>query len=160
MTQAAVAGQVHQTLDVHRHFAAQVAFDRVIAVDGFTDLQHFGVSQLVDAAAVFDTDLLDDLFSVLGADAVDILERDDHALIGRYVDASDTGHEVISCNASPCLRNAFLETKDDTYAPPTLPIPARARAHTRVFAEACPYRRVFASVNGQMGKNASGICSA
>src|SRR3954467_14665566 len=39
VTQAAVAGQVHQTLDVHRVFAAQVAFDGEVLVDRFTDLQ-------------------------------------------------------------------------------------------------------------------------
>jgi hypothetical protein len=50
MAQTAVAAQVHQALDVHRDFAAQIAFDLVVAVDGFTNLQHFGVGQLVDAA--------------------------------------------------------------------------------------------------------------
>src|ERR1700709_2089669 len=29
VTQAAVAAQIHQALDVHRHFAAQIAFDEV-----------------------------------------------------------------------------------------------------------------------------------
>ena len=46
MTQAAIAAEVHQTLDVHRDFAAQIAFDDVVAVDGFADLQDFGVGQL------------------------------------------------------------------------------------------------------------------
>src|ERR1044071_550331 len=35
--EAAVAGEVHQSLDVHRRLAAQVALDRVVAVDGLTD---------------------------------------------------------------------------------------------------------------------------
>src|SRR5579864_9493407 len=34
----AVAGQVHQPLDVDRHLAAQVAFDLVVMVDGLADL--------------------------------------------------------------------------------------------------------------------------
>src|ERR1700759_5168260 len=38
MTQAAIRTEVHKAFDVHRHFAAQIAFDEVIAVDGFTDL--------------------------------------------------------------------------------------------------------------------------
>src|SRR6202043_3111095 len=33
VTQAAVASEIHQTLDVHRHFAAQIALDHVVAVD-------------------------------------------------------------------------------------------------------------------------------
>src|ERR1700759_4598101 len=35
VTQAAIAAQIHQALDVHRHFAAQVAFDQEVAVDDF-----------------------------------------------------------------------------------------------------------------------------
>ena len=57
MTQAPVAAQVHQTLDVHRHFAAEVALDPVVAVDGFADPQDLGVGQLVDAALGRDADL-------------------------------------------------------------------------------------------------------
>jgi hypothetical protein len=50
VAQATVAAKVHQTLDVHRSFAAQVTFNHVITVDGFTDLQDFCVGKLVDAA--------------------------------------------------------------------------------------------------------------
>jgi hypothetical protein len=38
VTQAAIAAQVHQALDVHRHFTAQVALDQEVAVDDFADL--------------------------------------------------------------------------------------------------------------------------
>ncbi len=61
MAQAAIAAEVHQPLDVHRDLAAQVALDHVVAVDGFADLEHFGVGQLVDAALGRDADLLADL---------------------------------------------------------------------------------------------------
>src|SRR5688500_4650807 len=50
MAQAAVAAEVHQSLDVHRDFAAQIALDLIVAVDGFADLEHLGVGKLVDAA--------------------------------------------------------------------------------------------------------------
>jgi hypothetical protein len=43
VTQAAIAAEIHQALDVGRGFAAQVAFDGVIAVDGFAQLENFGV---------------------------------------------------------------------------------------------------------------------
>src|SRR6478752_1830529 len=61
VTQAAIAGQVHQTLDVHRVFAAQVALDGEVLVDRFTDREHFGVGQLVDPAGVIDAHLRDDV---------------------------------------------------------------------------------------------------
>ena len=50
MAQAAIAAEIHQTLDVHAGLATQVAFDQIVAVDHFADLQHFLVAQLDDAA--------------------------------------------------------------------------------------------------------------
>src|ERR1700759_1026679 len=50
VTQAAVATEVHQALDVHRHFAAQVALDEIVAVDGFADLDDLGFGEVADAA--------------------------------------------------------------------------------------------------------------
>ena len=47
MTQAAVAAEVHQSLDVRCSLATKIAFDGVITVDGFADLQNFGVGQFV-----------------------------------------------------------------------------------------------------------------
>ena len=40
MTQAAIAAEIHQPLDVHRDFAAQIALDHVVAVDHLADVQH------------------------------------------------------------------------------------------------------------------------
>src|SRR3954465_11690418 len=91
MAEPAVAAEVHEPLDVHRHFAAQVAFDLVVAVDGLTDLQHFRVGQLVDAALGRDADLVDDLLGELLANAVNVLKRNDDALVGRNVDAQGGG---------------------------------------------------------------------
>ena len=49
MTQAAIGAEIHQPLDIHRDFAAEVALDHIFAVDHFADLQHFGIGQLIDA---------------------------------------------------------------------------------------------------------------
>src|SRR3546814_13383260 len=46
MTQAAIAGVVHQALDVPRRFAAKVAPRRVVGVQRFADLAAFGVGQV------------------------------------------------------------------------------------------------------------------
>src|SRR3546814_8546250 len=82
MAQAAIAGEVHQPLDVHRRVAAQVALDRVVGVERFANLQDFGVRKILDAAAVVDAQLVGDVDGGLAADAVDVGERDDHALVG------------------------------------------------------------------------------
>src|SRR3546814_7721199 len=58
MTQAAIAGEVHQALDVHRRVAAKVALDRVVGVQRFADLEDFGVRQVLNAAAMVDAQLV------------------------------------------------------------------------------------------------------
>ncbi len=47
MTQAAVTTEIHETLDVHLNFAAQVAFDGEVGVDVLADGEDFCVGQLV-----------------------------------------------------------------------------------------------------------------
>src|SRR6185369_8787357 len=58
------------------------------------------VAQLADATILGDLDLLDDLGRVLLADAMDVLERDQDALVGRDIHAGNTGHGLLSCRRS------------------------------------------------------------
>src|SRR5690348_18283901 len=48
VAEPAVAGEVHQPLDVHRGFAAEVALDRVVLVDLLADVQHLLVGEVLD----------------------------------------------------------------------------------------------------------------
>ena len=73
-------------------FAAKIAFDHVVAVDDFADLQHFGVRELFHAALGRHVNLLADFLGDLLADAMDVLQRDHNALVGRNIYACDTGH--------------------------------------------------------------------
>src|SRR6266403_5108961 len=100
MTQAAIAAEIHQTLDVHAGFATQIAFDQIVAVDHFADLQHFLIAQLRYAAIIGNLDFLQDVGRILLADAMDVLERDQHALVGRNIHAGNTGHGLLSCRRS------------------------------------------------------------
>jgi hypothetical protein len=75
--------------------AAQIAFDLVVAVNGFANLQHFGIGELIDAAL---GGML--FFSTISwanfvADAVNVGERDDNALVRRDVNASYTCHVLL-----------------------------------------------------------------
>ena len=58
MAKPAVAGEVHQPLDVHRRLAAKVALDRMVAVDRLADVQHFLVGQVLDPLFGRDAELL------------------------------------------------------------------------------------------------------
>jgi hypothetical protein len=92
MTQAAVATQVHQALDVHRNFTTQVTFDLVVSIDCFADLKDFSIRQLVNATIVGNANLRYDFPSKFRSNPVDVLKRNNNALVRRDVDASDTCH--------------------------------------------------------------------
>src|ERR1700731_985108 len=100
MTQAAIAAEVHQTLDFHAGLATQVAFDHVVAVNHFTNLQHFLIAQLRDPAINRNLDFVQDVGRILLADTMDVLERDQNALVGRNIHAGNTGHGLLSCRRS------------------------------------------------------------
>jgi hypothetical protein len=92
VTEATIAAEIHEALDVHRDLAAKITLDDVVAVDRFADLKNLGVGELIDAAICRDADALADVFRELFADPMDVLERDDDALLGRNVYTCYTGH--------------------------------------------------------------------
>lgn len=92
MTQATIAAQIHQPLDVHGRLAAKVAFDDILAVDRLTNLDDFRFGELIDPAAVLDAEAVANFLRVLRPDAVNVTQRDMHALRSRDVDASDLRH--------------------------------------------------------------------
>src|SRR3954468_7056707 len=90
VTQPSIAAEVHQSLDVHRHFATQIAFDQKVAVDHFADLQDFLVGELRHPASGVEMHLVHALLGLLLPDAMDVLQRYHDALVGWNVHASDT----------------------------------------------------------------------
>src|SRR5215475_3952571 len=91
MPQPAIAAEILQPLDVELDLAPQIALDDVVAVDHLADLQHFLVGELRHPPLRRDVHLVHDLLGLLAPDAMDVLQRDHHALVGRNVDTSDTG---------------------------------------------------------------------
>src|SRR5690348_4026076 len=88
--QPAVAGEVHQPLDVHRRVAPKVALDAVIAVDRLADVQDFLVGQVLDSLFRRNAELLRDLLGRRSADSVDVGERDLDALVCRDINPSNS----------------------------------------------------------------------
>jgi hypothetical protein len=94
--EAAIGSEIHQTLDVHRDFAAQIALDAVIGVDRLTDLENLLVGEILDSTLWRDAEFRGDLFGLGPADAVNIGKRDFHALVRRDIDARNTCHVGLS----------------------------------------------------------------
>ncbi len=80
----------------HGNFAAQVAFDGIVRVDVFTNLQNFGIAQLVHAAGLVDANRVADRFGRGMADSGDIGEGDWNPLCSRDIDAGNTCHVSLS----------------------------------------------------------------
>src|SRR6266581_3145432 len=116
MSQPTVAAEIHQPLDVHGHLAPKVAFDDVVAVDDLADLEHLLVSELRHPPGIRDSDFRHDFIGLFRPDPVDILQCNNDAFVGRYVDAGDAGHSY------------------------SLLLPARAAASDRFPREAVPKR--------------------
>src|SRR6266446_4654776 len=127
MPQPAVAAEVHQPLDVHGHFAPQVPFDHVVAVDDLADLQHFLVGQLRYPAGLRNPDFPHDFIGLSRPDAMDILQCNNDAFVGRYVDAGDAGHSLsllLPARAGPAIlpREAVPKRYRDTLPVPQGPV--------------------------------------
>src|SRR5689334_8229001 len=91
MTHAAPGAQVHQALDVHRHFAAQVTLDQPLG-DLRTQRGHFGFGQILHLGGGAHARELAALLRARAANAVDVGQADPHVLVHRDVDTGYACH--------------------------------------------------------------------
>jgi hypothetical protein len=91
MTEATVAADVHQTLDVHRRFAAQVTFDGEQS-DLVTDFFQVTVSQVFDFFGIGNLAGFANFASARAANAKNSSQADFSMLLRRNIDTSDTSH--------------------------------------------------------------------
>ena len=94
VTDAAVAADVHEPLDVLGALAAQVAFDGDGTVDRLAQAHDFFFSQIADLGVGVDGQLGEDGLGGGPAHAVDVGETDLDPLLRRDVDARDTCHSL------------------------------------------------------------------
>ena len=76
MADPAIGSDVHQPLDVHRHFGAQGALDAEIPLDGLAQLVDVGIVEITNALRGIDSGLLEDVLCSLPADAEDVGQAD------------------------------------------------------------------------------------
>src|SRR3977135_516607 len=92
MSQPSIAAEVHEPLDVHRPLAPQVSLHDIIAVDDLADLEHLLIGQLRHPPRVGNSDFPHDFTGLFGPDPMDVLQCNNDAFVGRYIDAGDAGH--------------------------------------------------------------------
>ena len=108
VTEATVAANLHQTLDVLRNLAVQVTFDGEVLVDVFADLLQIVFGDILDTNVRVNAGLCNDLLGGRVADAVNVGQTDLDALLAREVDAEKTSHGISS---SLFLALALLVTR-------------------------------------------------
>ena len=96
VTDAAVAFNALQPFEVHANFAAQIAFNDVLAVlDGMNDLGKLLFGEILGANAGINLGFGQDIFRVGGADAVNVAQGNIDPLIGRDFNTDDTSHKFL-----------------------------------------------------------------
>src|SRR5437763_4008909 len=97
--QPAVAGDVHQALDVIGALPAEVALHHQLALDHVAKPRHLGLGEVADVGVGVDAGALQDVVRGGTADPVDVGQSDLHALLARDVDAGDSGHAASPASA-------------------------------------------------------------
>ena len=92
MTDAAVAADLGQALNVHRHVAAQVALNSVLVADNLTQLGLIVLGEVLHAGVRVDPGLGQDLVGAGAPNAVDISEADLDSLLSGQINAGNTSH--------------------------------------------------------------------
>ena len=89
---AAVAADLGQALDVHRHVTAEVALHSVAVADDLAQLGLIFLGQILHAGVGVDSGLGQDLVGAGAPNAVDISEADLDSLLSRQVNTGNTSH--------------------------------------------------------------------
>ena len=112
MPQAAIAADLHQALDVHGNFAAQVALYLDVVVNVVAQLADIILGQILHAGIGIDARMLDDIVGDVAANAVDVRQGDLDSLLPGKVDTSNSCHVLfapptcfyaMTCNRRYCL---------------------------------------------------------
>ena len=106
MTQAAVATEIHQALDVHGNVAAQVAFDLEALFEHVTDAGDFVFADVVRALLGVDLGAGEDAERRDGTDPVEVGQRNTHLLVARQVNTSNTSHFCLQTVTMPAQSDA------------------------------------------------------
>jgi hypothetical protein len=94
MPQTTITSQVHQSLDVHLDFAAEIALYLVRMIQYLTDFSDIHLGELIRFHVRIQTRLIQNLPSSRSAYTVNVCERNFHALVFWEVDPCNTRHDI------------------------------------------------------------------
>ena len=100
MPQPAVAADVHQSLDVHLHSLAQVAFDLTLSFQDAANTAQLVFTQVANARIDIDTGFLEHRARTGTANTVNISETNLGSLVWWQIDSSYTCHFYFSLSLS------------------------------------------------------------
>ena len=92
MTEAAVAADLHEALDVLGNLAVQVALHLDVLLDVVAQLGQIVLREVLDADVGIHAGFGEDLFGGGQTDTVDVGQADFNALVARKVDTNKTSH--------------------------------------------------------------------
>ena len=136
MTQAAIASQVHQTLDVHRGLTTKITLNGVLSVNRLTDLQHLSVREILNATSMINAQTISNLTRLKCADTMNIGKRDDHALVCGDINPGNTSQLSSPCSTGDLDNNMRnMSTRDKPLSqrekPPNAPMKPATSAQAR-----------------------------
>jgi hypothetical protein len=92
VSQTAIAPDVHQALDIHRDFPAQIALDPHLLVDNLTNAIDFIISQVAHSRIWIDVGALEESLTGMQPNPEDIRQRSLDTLISREIDSRNSCH--------------------------------------------------------------------
>ncbi len=95
MTQPSIAAQIHQALNIHSDFTAEISLNQIVSINSLTDLKNLLICQLVNSTIKRNSNLLNNLSSFFRANTMNILKSDDNTLVCRNIYTSYTSHSSL-----------------------------------------------------------------
>lgn len=87
MTQTTITAEVHETFDVHRHFAPQVALDLVASLNDVANTPCLIFAKVLGPQSELHSRGGADVMRQLASNSVDVLKRDDDSLLRRKINS-------------------------------------------------------------------------
>jgi hypothetical protein len=112
VAEAAIAGQVHQPLDVHRGLATKIAFHRVASVNRFAQMENVLIRKILNPGRRRNAKLGGDFAGLGRTNAVNISQRNFNALVGGDIDPRDTCHLYFSCSTEWLAHHSISTLRD------------------------------------------------